>query len=351
MRDPVTKKIVRDPERFDLVRRLFALRLQRVPVLELVRRAKAWGLTTRRFKTTGGLPLFQSQMYRLLSDKFYAGIMVSKGVEYRGSYEAMVTLKEYEEVQALNAGKAQEGPRTREREFTYRGLIRCGTCKALVTREEKTNRYGYSYTYYHCCGRNRVRRCREPSVELDEVERQVTAFLGTLSIPQDFLDYALKRLPEEQKEKEAARQLVGAQLAEQLKGNSQRLTRLRQLCVDGVIGPDELVADRSKLFAEEQHLHDKLALMESESNNIEPLRDCFSFVNEAPKLFQLGTSAEKRAILQSVVSNLSLQDKTLLIEAKKPFSLFQQRERFPSVWACLESNQGPQHYQCCALTI
>lgn len=78
----------------------------------------------------------------------------------------------------------------------------------------------------------------------------------------------------------------------------------------------------------EQRMRDQLGQLESADQLVEPLRASFLFVSEAKKLFECGNPDEKRAIVQSVASNLLLKDKILLIEAKKPFAFFRERERF-----------------------
>lgn len=329
MRDQVTGQIVRDPATFELVREIWNLRLRGVPVLDILERARNWGLKTRQYKIEGGYALAPSQMYKLLKEKFYFGVMVSAGVEYRGAHEPMITVDEYERVQALNAGKAQDGPRSRERFFTYQGLIRCGECNAIVTRDEKTNRFGSRYTYYRCCRKKRKYTfCKQAYIEVEELEQQILTFLGSIQVSDKLVKFVLKRLPEAEETRKKARRGIEAQLTKESKENATRLARLRQLCVDGVIGTDEFAADRSRLLADEQRLREQLGHLESADQLVEPLRAAFSFVNEAKKLFECGNSEEKRAILQSVSSNLLLKDKTLLIEAKKPFAFFQQRERF-----------------------
>ena len=82
--DKETKTIVKDPDRFHLVRRIWDAILEgNYQVNELLRTAKEeWGLTTFQRKRIGGSPLTQSGLYRTLSNPFYYGVIQRKGELY-----------------------------------------------------------------------------------------------------------------------------------------------------------------------------------------------------------------------------------------------------------------------------
>lgn len=60
------------------------------------------------------------------------------------------------------------------------------------------------------------------------------------------------------------------------------------------------------------------------------------FSNRAGSWFKKGNAARKRLILEIAGSNLLLKDKTLLVEARKPFAMPVETDRFPRMWTYVQ---------------
>jgi len=65
-------------------------------------------------------------------------------------------------------------------------MIKCGECGFSITGENKANRYGSRYTYYHCTKRRLDYRCSQPYLTVDELEQQIIDFLQSISISDGF---------------------------------------------------------------------------------------------------------------------------------------------------------------------
>lgn len=102
MNDKGQKRILVDEERWGYVRRIWDLMLtgnyNPSQVLEIV---TAEGLTTRKTKRQGSYALTKSGVYRMLTNEFYTGVFIIKGVRYPGKHRPMVTTDEYDRVQHL----------------------------------------------------------------------------------------------------------------------------------------------------------------------------------------------------------------------------------------------------------
>lgn len=151
-----------------------------------------WGLRTKPRKRIGGALVSLSGVYRVLTNPFYAGVIEHDGRLLPGKHEAMITLQEFERVQDL-LGRPHR-PRAKTRAFAYTGLIRCGECGFAVTAEEKTNRFGSRYTYYHCSKRRLDYRCQQPCVSLAVLEDQIARFLDEITLPDAFHRWVIERL-------------------------------------------------------------------------------------------------------------------------------------------------------------
>jgi hypothetical protein len=95
----------------------------------------------------------------------------------------------------------------------------------------------------------------------------------------------------------------------------------------------------NELNREESKLQERLENLKTESW-IEPSRNLFLFSNRAVFWLAHGTASEKRLILSTVGSNLTIKAKKLSIDARKPFQILQ-RSRSISTW-CARINEVKQ---------
>jgi DNA invertase Pin-like site-specific DNA recombinase len=311
------KIIVPDPMRFALVKRMWELCLTGAySVPQLCTLAENLGLRTRSAKTHGENPLGRTGLYRILQNPFYAGYIVYETTWHPAKHEAMITVDQYNQVQAMLPRNTL--PRPKRNVFTYAGLLKCGTCQSSVTVERHVNRYGYRYVYYHCTHKNRKVPCREKSLEEERLDSQILAFLERIHLDKKMLRDALAEVDRLSKSEanEATKQAVEKALAASQK-SLDNLTRMRY---QELIGDEEFVRERTELTKKEQRLNERHRQLET-SAWLEPSRDLFLFSNRARFWLLHGESDLKRVILSTVGSNLFLQDKKLSIDAKKPFSI------------------------------
>ena len=329
--DPATgaHTIAPDPERFGLVRRMWDLMLTGAYSAARVREIanREWGLRTRKRPRSGDTPLTYGGIHRLFNSPFYYGAIPYNGDLHPGRHPAMITDEEFWRVQKLLGRKGRPRPKTAApREgFGYTGLIRCGECGAMVTAEEKWKRSQggnvHRYVYYHCTKRKVGVKCGQKCVEVKALEAQLEAALARLEIPQEFVDWALKYVREtheqDAKEREQAAQGVEAAYHKaQRQLDSLLDLRLRELIDDTQFGAkrEELLRERSRLNelrGDGEHNGDRW---------FELVENTLRFAQVARARFAQGTPDEKRIILETVGSNLSLKDKALRFEPGAPFS-------------------------------
>jgi len=354
-------EIVKDPQRFDLIKKMWQLmltgRYSPPEILEIAN--NKWG-----FRTIHGKPLSRSGIYRILTNPFYYGWFEypqGSGNWYKGFHETMISVEEYDKVQIL-LGR-NDRPRPKKYYFAFTGLIRCGECGAMVTAEEKNQiicsvcKYKYSsnnrlqcpkcstpiekmksptilkYVYYHCTKR-RNPRCSQGSIEIKQLERQIDHYLSRIWIPESFKNWAIKYLKEENKKEIASREMI---LSSQKKAYNSCLRKLDNLFAlkisplnsDGSLLSDEEYAKRkTELIKEKARLEE---ILNDTSDRVEKWLDAaertFDFACYAREWFAKGSPKKKGAILQALGSNLTLKDKILHIQLKKPFVFL---ERVPS---------------------
>ena len=319
LNDRETGQILRDPERFEAIQRIWRLVLSREETpRRIAERAKnEWGLVTRRRKRIGGSPFTKSAIYKILKNPFYAGVVEWQGQTYPGKHEPMVTLSEFEEVQGILGRPGR--PRRKKHDFPYRGLLRCGECGFAVTAEHKRNRFGSRYTYYHCSWRRLDYHCTQRCISAEELEQALVRFAGELTLPSRFQELQLARL-------DASAAVEAQAVEEKVRGLEARaadvdrqLANLKKLRIRDILDDAEFQEERQVLTRERLRLAQEISRQRETRDRFEPVRDLVDFTRQLASRMEDGTPEEKRLLLEVIGSNPRLLDRQLKIDAAKPF--------------------------------
>ncbi len=335
IRDPKTGAVIPDPERFHIVKRILqeVFREQYRPKEILHLATHAWGLRTPQCRRYGGDPLTVSSFYRMLANSFYTGVFRFGNEVYAGNYPAMIDLEQFRKIQRILGRSDNPRPKA-DKEFTYRGLIWCGGCGKRMTAEEKTNRFGSHYVYYHCARTVQAKTpCREPSVEESWFESRMQEWLERITLPPNVCDTALEFLHDLKDENETLRAQVKQNRERTLRNVEKQLKNLTHLRVMDNIGDNEYLGERERLLAQQREL-EKAATNENEGDEVIELAErFFSFARLAKKRFEEGDKILKRQILLATLSHLSIKGRKLVVQAKKPFQLLLERSMSRNAWA------------------
>jgi site-specific DNA recombinase len=334
--DPATGTIIEDAERFPRIREMFELMLSGNSsprqIWDLAR--NEWDFRTLRRKQIGGRLIVLSCVYKILTNPFYAGILMWNGRAYPGAHTPVVSVEEFERVQRLLKRSEKQRPHTRS--FAFTGMIRCGECGFLVTGEEKVNRYGSRYTYYHCTKRRMDYHCRQPYVSKSNLETQIEQFLRGLILPVRLHNWAVKNASRSHEAEQQAieeRKRTLQQTQQRTRTSFDNLTSLR---VRDLIGDEEFLRERRKLEFDQLRLRQQLEDGSKTVPAFELLETLISFRNKAVDWFHNGDDDTKRMILGIVGSNSVLKDKIINIEAKKPFRFTIETTSLPQLRAVRE---------------
>jgi len=319
LNDAATRTIVIDPERFQLVRKLFDLALTGSYSLRaLAEEARNWGLRTRQHKRIGGSYLTISGVHRLLRNPFYPGLLVWGGETRRGAHQPVISMEEFDRIGELLAKPGKPTPIRRT--FPFTGMIRCGECGFMVTAEDKVNRHGKRYAYYHCTKRRLDYRCGQRSITAAQLNAAFRAFLGNLAVPQRLHEWGIQQVADARAREQELRSVRSESLQHAYDEATRALHNLTTLRIRDVIGDDEFTSQREALRCEQLRLQEALA--KSDHQWFEPAEVLFSFSSRAAKWYDEGDDAYKRRIIRAVGSNPVLKDGILSIQAKKPFVSF-----------------------------
>ena len=324
LNDKANKTIIKDPERFNLIKKAWHLLFTEsytVPKIHHIL-SNEWGYRTRKTKKLGGGQMALSALYKIFTNPFYYGWMERSEGKFPGRHEPMINKDEFDRAQVILGERGK--PRPKRHSFAFTGMIRCSECGALITAEEKINRYGYHYTYYHCTKRKPNTRCSQRSVDLEELEKQIACYLDRITISDTFKDYALKYLQEVHKKEVGTR--TDIQKAQQKSYNQclAELDNLTKMRLRDLLNDEEFSEQKVKLLKERAHLKEKFEDTEHRVDSWLALSEkAFTFANRAKYWFENGSLEDKKMILEALGSNLFLKDKKLFIQAKKPFLIIE----------------------------
>ncbi len=314
--------IIIDKAKFPLLRRAFDAMLTGMYTVPQVldKLNNEWGFKTKRFKSRGGKQMSRSALYRIFTSPFYAGIINYNGKENKGKHKPMISLEEYDKIQAIMGRDGK--PRNQKKDFAYTGLIHCKECGCLITADLKHKVIKYtkemrSYTYYYCAHRRKNYICHQPAITKNDLELQVEKELEKYEIHPEFLDLGLeiiKELENEEQEKDLAVKTSASKSAESLKEELKNLTKMR---CRNLIGDEEYLESKNELMRELSKLDNKTIDYDKEEKIIEITKETFNLAIYGRKQLMDGDNETKRKVLTTLGSNWTLEQKKLQMLAYK----------------------------------
>lgn len=323
--------ITKDPERFDVMRKAWELMLSGnytpPKILDILN--NEWGFRTRKTKRAGGRPLAQSSIYQIFTNPFYAGLIVNRGIEYQGKHEPMISLAEYDRVQVLLGRRGSKRPQTHD--FAFTGMITCGECGCGITAEEK-EKYIKSkgeikkFTYYHCTKQKRDKKCGQPCITQEDLEKQMNDALESITILPKFKDWALEMLNKNNDGEVETRAKIYETQQTALAQTQRELDNLTKMRYRELIDDDEFMPQRDELREKIKSFRQEVGRLEARADEwLEITEQVFQFACHARLAFNDATDPQKKKeIIRTMGINFVLKDKICTIEPKPYFRPIQE---------------------------
>lgn len=369
IRDEITNEagIIKDEERFKLLKSAGHLVIAGSHTASEAWNTlnNEWKYKTKQRRRVGGKPIAKSSFYNFLSDPYYYGLMVAniggEEAEVVGSHEPMFTKSEWDQIQ-IRIGR-NINRNLSKHNFPYRGLIKCFECKSSIVSQEKwqiicpecktkfhkgkkrrkcincktviskmKNPKILHYIYYGCTKKKKKSdgtKCSQKHVEIKSLEKQILAYLGKITIDEEFKDWAIDHLNEVHDHESGRQDTIIKNLNKQLEDCKKRLDNLLKLKINPknlggtMITDEEYNSQRKFLMSERDSLMEQIeACNENQDDYLEITKKTFDFACYSKYWFEHGSTEEKTQILQSLGYNLRLKDKEILIDQTNPFFFF-----------------------------
>ncbi|MEI9899248.1 MAG: recombinase family protein [Hyphomicrobium sp.] len=318
---PDGKRIIApDPDVAPIIAKLFqwyatgTLTLQ-----EVAEKARAEGLVYRR--TGAAVPV--SAVHTVLHNRTYTGEFVWKGKIYKGNHTPLIDIDLFERVQnALHRRHNAKVQRPRK-DFAFSSLIHCGHCGCALSGDIKKGRY----VYYRCTGYRG--RCPEPYVREEVLAQKYTELLHQLDIGEP----ALRLVAEGLKSSHVDQAKEHAEAIRRLQAEYDRIqTRIQAMYVDkldGKVEPD-MFEGLSMEWRRQQDkcLHEIQRRQSADQHYLEEGVTVLEMAGNARQLFDQETPAEKRRLLNFVVSNSTWANGELKVTMREPFGFIAEMAKF-----------------------
>jgi site-specific DNA recombinase len=282
-----------------------------------------------------GVRISRAYLETLLKNPFYIGRFVWRGVEYKGTHEALITADLFQQVQDVFAGRHK--PRHRKHHFAFAGLLRCAHDGCTVTTELQKGQY----VYYRCShGRG---KCSLPYMRERDLSDRLGDLLKGIYVPEGIAEQIVGSLEADRERSEAQRQ-------ERLTGIQQRLaavrTRMDQIYEDKLEGKiDEGFWARKQADYREQERQLEAALSAATASvtadHVLTAKRIFELSSKAHFLYLTRNLADRGQLLKSVLLNCTTDGATLTPTYRKPFDLIFERAKTEDWSGRADLNRGP----------
>ena len=310
LNDKVNKKMIPDPERFCLVRKMFEVYATGNYSLKATKDLLAKkGLTSKNGKILG---ISNTQM--ILQNPFYYGMFLFNKELYQGKHEPAITKKLFDKCQEILARNAHPMKRGITK-HVFRGIFLCGECGCGITSEVQK-----AHTYYRCTKKRGD--CAQKYTREEFLASQINDTIQKVSLPEEWKEFMLSELESDCMNTFQADSLYIQNLKNQIKSIEETLDRLLDAHLDTTITSEEYTSKKQKLLNQKIDFSEKLNDFERKGNRWLELTKQFIISSNQGVSIASGENLEaKRDFLKKIGSNPLLASRALSLVFKNPWGI------------------------------
>lgn len=276
------RTVVIDEERAPLIRWAFtAYASGEFTLTQLVDELTARGLATPPTPKRAAHAVKPAQLYNILTNPYYLGIVKFQGVSYPGRHAPLTDESTWQKCQQMFESRST-GEKSRVHNHYLKSSVYCGQCESRLIIHYSKNAAGVTYPYFVCVGRHQKRTdCTMSAVNIHEAEQQIENLYKLIALTPEMAAQTRSHLRAALEQgAEAAKRTQRDLLSEQTR-LMERSKKLLDGHLDGTI-PGELYRDEQERInramaavsgrldalqiefqALEQNLDDAVALIEN----------------------------------------------------------------------------------------
>jgi site-specific DNA recombinase len=267
----------------------------------------AIALTRAGYRTSGNRgqnPFSKDTVRPLLQNRFYVGELPDGDDWLPGKHSPIIDADLFEQVQQRRVERGQgkgnrSGVRRGARIRALSGLLRCAECGSPMRVQ--------SGEYYRCSAGHQMATCDQPGVSIPDLDAQVGALVHMFSFPEERIRHFLAAVRLEPTSS-------AADTTSQRSRITSRLTRLKELYLEGDLGREEYQRQRTLLRAELE----VLPVASYEPTGEERLREIGSYLSNLGSAWNEATSEERHAIVSELFSAIYVANREAVAVVPRP---------------------------------
>lgn len=307
------KDIVFDPERSHLVRRIFELYATGNYSLKKVRDQ----ITKDGLLSQNGKPLAPSMIEHILKNPFYHGVARSKRGIFPHKYLPLIDKKLFDCCEGVRLGWGKKPFQYAAKPHIFRGLLRCARCGCAMSPETAKGKY----VYYSCTNAKKDLCDKKVYIPEKDLLKPVYEILGALDrLPQERIDEVVEGLKSSHRSKEAFHNDALAGLRKEYDILQQRLDKMYLDHLDGRITQDAYDKYLHQFKSRQQELNLLLEEhTEADESYFVAASTVLNLAKRALEIFESSEVPEKRALLNFLLQNSTVDGKKPMFTLRSPF--------------------------------
>lgn len=302
-----------DESRAPLIRQMFELYAAgKIGLNALVAEMHARGLRSK----TGG-QVTRNGLAKILHNPFYCGLIEIKSTKemFLGQHERIISKRLFDEVQDVFAGKHNK-KQTRHF-FVFRRLARCGECSHCLIPERQKG-----WVYYRC----QTKKCLQKTIREELLEKPLLDDFERMQFTREEKEQFWSEVEKYHSDQTKDITSQHKQLLLERDLLQARLEKLADAYVDEVFDKETYLLKKNKLLGEIQSIKEKLENLENaEEDVLTKIEKYLELANRAYLSYKLGKQPEKREMVETIVSNLVVKGKNVIIKLKEEFQMATER--------------------------
>ena len=292
---------------------------------EMVEISRDWGLTNpKRLKKA----LNKAQVYRILTNKFYYGVMSIKknGEEHPHRYAPLITKALFDQCQEVRLNWGKKPFKYSGKEYLFRGILTCATTGKTMSSDTKIRNKPdgskHVWTYLGCW--NPDNSGKKIWIREEDIISQVETALEKLTIKdQQTLHEISSIIYKTNESKKECHKKQTAAFKKEHTVIEDKLDQLLDLVMDKTITREEFETKKRKLKDRQREITELVSdYDEADDEFSKRLIDLLNMASGALQRFHSSNIVEKREILNFVFSNLKMKGKKLEYSMRCPFDTF-----------------------------
>ncbi len=308
-------KAVLDPQKAPLVKRMFQEYATGKYSIETMKKiTKEFGLTNRN-----GCYLGINPIHGMLRETFYYGLITHKRGTFQGEHPPLITKALFDKVQFMLHDRGFKIEH--HHKYIFQGLMKCYVCgKILKAMTAKRN-----HRYYLC----RNRSCGIKTISEKVVEDQFVEKLKELEFSPEEAEGFKKAVLSFRRTAERSKDEQIKALDLELSAIDSRLSELLQKYIDKRIDDETYSKTREALLNRQiEHKEARTALETTDEKAFDEITELVKLLINPSIAYRKSTDPiNQRRLVMSMVANLELNGKVLIVKWKKHFDLIARRPK------------------------